>query len=312
MGRSSWAAVGAGVAVTLGVGGVGLVSATVDSGDRPVTVTIESERILDTRTNLGLAGRFTSNAPRDLQVTGSVAVASGGSKTVVPSDALAVLVNVTVVGPDSAGFLSLRPGGAAGAPTTSTVNFAAGAIEPNAATVDLGPGGKMQIWVKTAATAGTSDVLVDVVGYTVDHTHDDRYGVGKVATATGTSVQTTSSTTYSNIADATAIATTEANGRLLITFSTETECSTTGSLDDWCQIQVLVDGTPAAPSPVIYESARFLNAQGASGWASHSHQFVSDPLSAGQHTVTVQFRVDTTGATFSIDQWTLSVLPVIP
>jgi len=33
----------------------------------------------------------------------------------------------------------------------------------------------MQVYVKTASPAGTADVLVDVVGYTVGHTHDDRY-----------------------------------------------------------------------------------------------------------------------------------------
>jgi hypothetical protein len=55
------------------------------------------------------------------------------------------------------------------------VNFTAGVIEPNAATVDLGPGGEMQAYLFTAAPGGTADVLVDVVGYTIGHTHDDRY-----------------------------------------------------------------------------------------------------------------------------------------
>jgi hypothetical protein len=87
-----------------------------------------------------------------------------------------VLVNVTVVNPSSPGFLALRPAGASGAPATSTVNFpSAGAIVPNSATVALGAGGKIQIWLETAADSGTADVLVDVVGYTVGHHHDDRY-----------------------------------------------------------------------------------------------------------------------------------------
>jgi hypothetical protein len=109
-------------------------------------------------------------------MTGSVPVASGGMATVVPSDAVAVLVNVTVVLPDSAGHLTLRPGGSTGDPTTSTVNFSsAGSVEPNAATVDLGPGGTVQVYLYTAVPAGTADVLVDIVGYTVGHHHDDRY-----------------------------------------------------------------------------------------------------------------------------------------
>lgn len=175
MWRSRWAAIGAAIAVALGAGGFGLAQAGIDSGERPVTVTIAPERILDTRVDLGLPGRFVNETPRDLQVTGDVPVASGGTATVVPSDAVAVLVNVTVVNPDSQGYLSLRPSGASGNPATSTVNFLPGSVEPNAATVDLGPGGKVQIFVKTAAQTGTADVLVDVVGYTVDHTHDDRY-----------------------------------------------------------------------------------------------------------------------------------------
>jgi len=175
MWRSRWAAIGAAVAVTLGAGGLGSSYAAIDFGDRPVTVTIAPQRILDTRSNLGLQGRFLNESPRDLQVTGDVPIASGGTAIVVPADAVGVVVNVTVVNPDSRGFLSLRPTGATGNPTTSTVNFTAGSIEPNAATVDLGPGGRVQIFIKTAAANGTADVLVDVVGYTVDHTHDDRY-----------------------------------------------------------------------------------------------------------------------------------------
>ena len=172
--RTRWSAVGAAVAVTLGAGGLSMAQAAIDTGDRPVTVTIAAERILDTRTDLGLSGRFVDGASRDLQVTGSVPTASGGSKSVVPAEAVGVLVNVTVVAPTHEGFLSLRPQGATGEPTTSTVNFFPGAIEPNGATVDLN-NGQIQIWVETSADTGTADVLIDVVGYTIGHTHDDRY-----------------------------------------------------------------------------------------------------------------------------------------
>lgn len=169
-----WSAIGAAIAVTLGAGGLGIAQAAVSSGDRPVTVTIAAERILDTRVDLGLAGKFTDSSPRDLQVTGPVEVASGGQQTVVPADAVAVIVNVTVIRPNRPGFLSLRPGGAVGSPTTSTVNFLADSIEPNSATVDLNDG-KIQIWLAPIADAGTADVAIDVVGYTIDHDHDDRY-----------------------------------------------------------------------------------------------------------------------------------------
>jgi hypothetical protein len=176
--RSRWAAIGAALAVSLSAGGIGLVNAGVDSGERPVTVTVEPRRVLDTRKDLGLTGVFGNATPRDLQITGSVTVADGTGtavETVVPTGAVGVLVNVTVVAPSHAGFLTLRPGGAAGAPSTSTVNFTPGVVAPNAATVDLSGSGKIQVWTTFADPAGVAHVLVDVVGYTIDHTHDDRY-----------------------------------------------------------------------------------------------------------------------------------------
>lgn len=173
--RSRWAAIGAAVAVSLGSGGLGLTQAAISSGEKPVVVTVDAARVLDTRTGVGLAGRFTDSVPRDLRVTGNVPVAPSGTATVVPADAIGVLVNVTVVAPSSNGFLSLRAGGAAGVPATSTVNFVAGVNTPNAATVDLSGDGKIQVWVETDADGGTAHVLVDVVGYTVDHTHNDIY-----------------------------------------------------------------------------------------------------------------------------------------
>ena len=176
--RTRWSAIGAAVAITLGAGGIGLAQAAVDSGDKPITVTVDSKRILDTRINLGLAGGFAKDTPREVQVTGAVDVATDtgtAEETVVPDGATAVLVNVTVVFPTDQGFLTLRAGGAAGAPSTSTVNFQAGSVEPNAATVDLSADGNVQVWVFMPDAAATADVLIDVVGYTIDHNHDDRY-----------------------------------------------------------------------------------------------------------------------------------------
>ena len=174
--RVRWSAIGAAVAVSLGAGGLGLVHADISSGAKPVTVTVAPKRVLDTRDDLGLADAFVDSTPRNLVVGGPVAVAPSGTETVIPADATGVIVNVTIVNPTGAGFLSLRPGGATGTPTSSTVNFtAAGAIVPNSATVALGVGATIQIWVETAANGGTADVLLDIVGYTTDHNHDDRY-----------------------------------------------------------------------------------------------------------------------------------------
>jgi hypothetical protein len=169
--RSRWAALGAAVAVTLGGGGMFAVSA---ASPESSVVTLEPVRILDTRdpVNVGLAGPFVSPVSQDLKVTGSIPTTTG-TKIVVPPGATGVFLNVTPVGSTAAGFISVRPANAAGLPTTSNVNFTVGAINPNAVLVELPVGGaddgKIEITFDAFGAAGpTSDVLVDVVGYTTD------------------------------------------------------------------------------------------------------------------------------------------------
>ncbi len=58
-------------------------------------VTIDPVRILDTRTDVGLAGPFVSAVSQKLQVTGAT----------VPAGATGVLLNATVVNPDRGGVL---------------------------------------------------------------------------------------------------------------------------------------------------------------------------------------------------------------
>ena len=162
--RSRWAAVGAAIAVTLGSGG--LFVAIAAPSEPSSVVTIEPDRILDTRaaTNVGLVGPFESGVSRKLQVTGAV----------VPVGATGVLLNVTAVNPSADGFVSVRPGDAAGAPTTSSVNFLAGDIVANSVQVRMpaaGPNaGQIDIVYGAGGIAGTTDVLVDVVGYLVEGT----------------------------------------------------------------------------------------------------------------------------------------------
>jgi len=167
--RSRWAAIGAAVAVTLGGGGLFFAQAA--SGPASAIVTIDPVRILDTRTDIGLAGPFVSFIPLDLQVTGPVPT-TAGTQTVVPPGATGVLLNVTVVIPTADGFVSVRPADAVGAPTTSNLNFGAGDIVPNAVTVQLptsgSDDGKIEITYDAFGNAGpTTEILVDVVGYLV-------------------------------------------------------------------------------------------------------------------------------------------------
>ena len=160
--RSRWAAIGAAVAVTLGGGGMFAVQAA--SSVPSSVVTIDPVRILDTRdpVNIGLPGPFVSAVSQKLQVTGAA----------VPAGATGVLLNVTAVAPSADGFLSVRPGDATGVPTTSSLNFTAGDIVPNSVQVGLpttgANAGQIDITYDAYGVAGpTTEVLIDVVGYTI-------------------------------------------------------------------------------------------------------------------------------------------------
>jgi hypothetical protein len=176
--RTRWAAIGAACAVTLGGGTFGIVQASVSSGDRAVYVPITPVRVLDTRSDVGVA-TVQDATPALLTVTGSIATTTG-QQNVVPVGASSVVINVTAINPTSDGFVSLRPGDATGAPAVSTLNVTVGGTFPNGATITLpttgGSAGQIQIWYEAyAATGGTTDLLIDVVGYYTNHNHDDRY-----------------------------------------------------------------------------------------------------------------------------------------
>ena len=166
--RSRWAAFGAAVAVTVGGGGWFVANATSSSAPSLV-VTIDPVRILDTRTDVGLPGPFVSAVSQRLRVTGTIPT-STGTQTPVPAGATGVLLNVTVVAPSAAGFVSVRPGDATGAPSTSSLNFVAGEIVPNSVQVAVptagANAGKIDITYDAFGVAGpTTEVLIDVVGY---------------------------------------------------------------------------------------------------------------------------------------------------
>ena len=160
--RSRWAAIGAAVAVSFGGGGLFVANAA--SSAPSSVVSIDPVRILDTRdpVNIGLPGPFVSAASQKLQVTGSV----------VPSGATGVLLNVTVTAPSANGFLSIRPGDATGAASTSSLNFNPGQTVPNSVQVALptagANAGQIDITYDAYGVKGpTTDVLIDVVGYMV-------------------------------------------------------------------------------------------------------------------------------------------------
>ena len=158
--RSRWAAIGAAVAVTFGAGGLAAVNAA--SSVPSSIVTIDPVRILDTRTDVGLPGPFVSAVSQKLQVTGAA----------VPAGATGVLLNVTVASPMADGFVSVRPGDATGAPSTSSLNFVAGDVVPNSVQVGIpttgANAGQIDITYDAFGQTGpTTEVLIDVVGYLI-------------------------------------------------------------------------------------------------------------------------------------------------
>ena len=77
----------------------------------------------------------------------------------VAIDATALVLNVTVVEPAAAGFVTVYPCGSA-IPNTSSVNFAAGATVANAVAAKAGVGGRVCLYSNVA-----TNLVVDVTGY---------------------------------------------------------------------------------------------------------------------------------------------------
>jgi glucose/arabinose dehydrogenase len=106
-------------------------------------------RIADTRNNLGFSGSIESGATVTLDIP----------KALVPDEAVAASVNITVTGPGSAGYVSVWPSGTR-RPDTSAVNYMTDETVANSAVVPTGPSGRMNVF----ASARTH-VVVDVTGY---------------------------------------------------------------------------------------------------------------------------------------------------
>ena len=114
-------------------------------------------RVLDSRSSTG-ASKFHS------QVRQTVLIATLASG--VPTTAVAVTGNVTVVGQTHAGYVAVAPSLTSGLqPSTSTINFPAGDTRANGVTVPLAAGGNLDFMYWTASTADTVQVIFDVTGY---------------------------------------------------------------------------------------------------------------------------------------------------
>ena len=168
--RTRWAAIGAACAVALGAGGFGVVNASISNGDRAIYMPIAPIRVLDTRSSAKVV-----DSTLRLVVEGVITIAYGTSQQVVPMEASAVAINVTVTSTQKNagyGFVTIFPcvSNRDAVPAASSLNFEDGIDIANALNVATSSNGSICFYVH-----GSADLLVDVTGYYADHNHDDRY-----------------------------------------------------------------------------------------------------------------------------------------
>jgi glycine rich protein len=101
-------------------------------------------------------GSSNPGAPVPAGGTGTLSVAGSFG---VPSDATAVVLNVTVINPAAAGYLTVFPFMAA-QPVASNINYVAGEVIPNLVEVGIGGFGGVSIF-----SSAKTDLAVDVEGF---------------------------------------------------------------------------------------------------------------------------------------------------
>ena len=115
------------------------------------------QRILDTRPGLPTAdGLFAAGGQRPLTSTLELTVAG---RVGVPSDAAAVVLNVTVTQPAGAGYITVFPCGAA-QPTASNINYVRAQTVPNMVISRIGTNGQICLF-----NTNPTDLVADVTGY---------------------------------------------------------------------------------------------------------------------------------------------------
>jgi hypothetical protein len=110
-------------------------------------------RILDTRFANGVPTTNPVGPDKTihLQVSGRAGV---------PTDAIAVLVNLTVTQPTGSGYITVWPSGEP-RPVVSSLNFTPGLTAPNLVVVPIGPDGGIDLY----NSSGNSHLIADVVGW---------------------------------------------------------------------------------------------------------------------------------------------------
>jgi hypothetical protein len=109
------------------------------------------QRLFDTRSAFRVPGRLPAEGTMEVQMT--------GADTGIPTDARAVLFNLTAVGADAKTFVTAYPCGGE-RPLVSNLNPDAGDVRPNTVLVPLSPSGTVCFYSPVAV-----DLLADLAGY---------------------------------------------------------------------------------------------------------------------------------------------------
>ena len=127
-------------------------------------VPITPTRVYDSRSAQPSAGaRLVPGSPRNISVADGRDLATGAVTVpnLVPTNTMAVALNLTVTGAPGSGWVALTPGGAANF-TSSAINFQANQSSANGLVTTLNPATRA---VKAWASTSEVHVIIDITGY---------------------------------------------------------------------------------------------------------------------------------------------------
>ena len=247
--RSRGAAIGAAVAVSFGSGAVWMAQAAGETPSQASSLTaITPCRLMDTRPAPGTVGP--RSTPIAANQTYTVSVWGTNGNCTIPSSAVAVSLNVTVVNPTAPSYLTVFPADAT-RPTASNLNFGANQVIPNAVTAKLSATGQLSFY----NLAGTVNVIADIVGYyTPTATAGGPANLGFRLTAIDTAGDVGGYTSSTIGVDGLPIISyyDASNGDLKVAHCTDTACTTattttldsTGGVGYFTSITIGTDGLP--------------------------------------------------------------------
>jgi hypothetical protein len=130
-----------------------------------------------------------------------------------------------------------------------------------------------------------------------------------VKTINSTDNTDTSSTSYVDLASSSAAIEVPSGNTatLVVTFSAESACY--GSLNASCSVRINVDGNqmkPDAGNDFAFDSSD--SASTSSAAEGHAMVRYANSIAAGNHTVSIQYRVSNASAHFRLDDWAVSVV----